>query len=203
MVVKWFFHLFILLLVLSSVSVISLRNSIQSIVSLIICFVISSILLLILNCEFFAFLFLIVYVGAIAVLFLFVLMMLELKHLNNNSNNFYQVIACLSVPLIFFLLTQPITREHFVLNPYTEIFQRKEWVFICNNFEEFLNEDNSSETDILGQLLYTRYALQFLLTGLILTLAVLCVGVLTIDRNKNSMTEFKELVVSRLVKISP
>lgn len=197
MFIKGFFHLFSFLLTLSSVFVISLRNSIQSIVSLIVCFIASSILLLILNCEFFAFLFLIVYVGAIAVLFLFALMMLELKHLDNKANPFHMLVG-LSVPVMFFLLTSPFIHSCFVLNPYYDVFQQSHWVFINNCFDEFYVEDDVTDIEVLGQLLYTRYALQFLLTGLILTLAVVCVGVLTIDRTKYLITEVNELVVSRI-----
>ena len=196
MFTKGFFHLFSFLLTLSSISVISLRNSIQSVVSLIVCFITSSILLLILNCEFFAFLFLIVYVGAIAVLFLFVLMMLELKHLDNKANLFH-IFLGLSVPVIFFLLTLPFIDSCFALNPYSEVFQQSNRIFIENCFDEFYIEDDITDIEVLGQLLYTRYALQFLLTGLILTLAVVCVGVLTIDRKKYLITEVNELVVSR------
>lgn len=189
--------MFSFLLTLSSISVISLRNSIQSVVSLIVCFIASSVLLLILNCEFYAFLFLIVYVGAIAVLFLFVLMMLELKHLENKANLFHMFVGS-SVPVVFFLLSLPLIQSSFVLNSYSEVFQQNSsGFFIYNCFDEFYVEDDVTDIEVLGQLLYTRYALQFLLTGLILTLAVVCVGVLTIDRTKYLITEVNELVVSR------
>jgi NADH-quinone oxidoreductase subunit J len=198
MYIKGFFNLFCFLLIFFSFTVISLKNSVQSIVGLIASFVVSSFLLLTLNCEFFAFLFLIVYVGAIAVLFLFVLMMLELKHLNN-KNSLFQMLLCLSIPMIFFMLALPFIRSYFLTNPYySEMLQANGWVFIYNGFNQFYVEDNLNEIEVLGQLLYTKYALQFLLIGLILTLAIMCVGVLTINRKNSSLAKTTEFVVSRV-----
>jgi NADH-quinone oxidoreductase subunit J len=59
--------------------VISSRNPIHSVLSLISVFLLSAILLICLEVEFLAFSFVIVYVGAIAILFLFVVMMLDIK----------------------------------------------------------------------------------------------------------------------------
>lgn len=186
MYLKGFFNFFCFLLALSSFFVISSKNTIQSIISLIVCFIVSSFLLLTLNCEFFAFLFLIVYVGAIAVLFLFVLMMLELKHLNKENNFFYLIIS-LIVPISFFIIALPLVRSYFLTNPYffSDTFEANGKVFGYRSFKSFYLEDLFSEVEMLGQLLYTKYALQFLFTGLILTLAVLCVGVLTINQKGN------------------
>ena len=187
MYLKGFFNFFCFLLAFSSFFVISSKNTIQSIISLIVCFIASSFLLLTLNCEFFAFLFLIVYVGAIAVLFLFVLMMLEIKHLNKENNFFYLIIS-LIVPISFFIIALPFVRSFFLTNPYffSDTLEANGKVFDHRSFKSFYLEDLFSEVEMLGQLLYTKYALQFLFTGLILTLAVLCVGVLTINQKANS-----------------
>lgn len=124
-------------------------------------------------------------------------MMLELKHLDNKDNLFHTLLG-LSVPVIFFSFTLPFIDNCFALNPYSEVFQQNNKIFIENCFDEFYLEDDITDIEVLGQLLYTRYALQFLLTGLILTLAVVCVGVLTIDRKKYLITEVNELLVSRI-----
>merc|ERR1712156_1064249 len=62
--------------------VIGINNPIHSILLLIAVFATGSLLLFMLNVEFFGIIFLIVYVGAIAVLFLFIVMMLDIKTIN-------------------------------------------------------------------------------------------------------------------------
>jgi NADH-quinone oxidoreductase subunit J len=62
--------------------VIGISNPIHSILLLIFIFFLGSLLLFVLQLEYFALLFLIVYVGAIVVLFLFIVMMLEIRTLN-------------------------------------------------------------------------------------------------------------------------
>lgn len=57
-------------------------NPIQSLLFLIIVFILSSIVLLVFGVEFLACLIIMIYVGAIAVLFLFVVMMLNIKILD-------------------------------------------------------------------------------------------------------------------------
>ena len=62
--------------------VITVQNSIYSVLFLVLSFISSASLLFLLECEFVALLFVIVYVGAIAVLFLSVVMMLDVKIAN-------------------------------------------------------------------------------------------------------------------------
>jgi NADH-quinone oxidoreductase subunit J len=181
MFLKLLFLFLSFLILIASYCVVSLKNSIQSILGLILCFVASSSFLLIMECEFFAFLFLIIYVGAIAVLFLFVLMMLELKHIDQKPNLFH-MLSNLGVPLMFFLAILPFTRSCFAENPYLEYIEH-----FSTDFYEYYTEDFVIEIEVLGQLLYTSYALHFLITGLILTLAVLSIGVLTINRKNDVM----------------
>jgi len=75
----FFIYLILFFLLLFSFFVISSRNPIHSVLSLISVFLLSAILLLCLEVEFIALSFIIVYVGAIAILFLFVVMMLDIK----------------------------------------------------------------------------------------------------------------------------
>jgi NADH:ubiquinone oxidoreductase subunit 6 (subunit J) len=62
--------------------IIGITNPIHSILLLIFVFFLGSLLLFVLQLEYFALLFLIVYVGAIVVLFLFIVMMLEIRTLS-------------------------------------------------------------------------------------------------------------------------
>ena len=95
-----------LVLVISCCFVIFSNSSIYSLLWLVITFLISSIFLLVLGCEFLALIFLIVYVGAIAILFLFVVMLLDLKFKNFYNKKNYSFISLIFVGniLLLFLL---------------------------------------------------------------------------------------------------
>ena len=65
---------------------------------------------------------------------------------------------------------------------------------------DYSQEDILTELESLGQIIYTHYVLQFLISGLILTLAVVGVVILTIDMTaKNVSTYTKQ--VSRIPKL--
>jgi NADH:ubiquinone oxidoreductase subunit 6 (subunit J) len=63
-----------------SLSVIMVGNPVNSVIGLILVFIVSALYFIILGINFIAFLYLIIYVGAIAILFLFVIMMMNLKY---------------------------------------------------------------------------------------------------------------------------
>jgi NADH:ubiquinone oxidoreductase subunit 6 (subunit J) len=79
----YLFLTFIVSLIFAScVLVVGVQNPIHSILILILVFFFGSVLLFVLQVEYFALLFMIVYVGAIVVLFLFIVMLLEVKIIN-------------------------------------------------------------------------------------------------------------------------
>ena len=73
------FYLFAIIALASAISVISSRNPVHSVLSLILTFFAVAGLFVLLGAEFLAMLLMIVYVGALAVLFLFVVMMLNIN----------------------------------------------------------------------------------------------------------------------------
>lgn len=185
---KIIFIFFSLVLFTSSLSVVIVQNSVHSVVCLVLSFVSSSGILLLLECEFFAFLFIIVYVGAIAVLFLFVVMMLDMKDLpTNQQSNLKYFIFGVFAALGFLVLVLPTLTSYYESNPYGG-------VIIENVFTDWYTEDVQTEIESLGELLYTQYVLQFLIAGLILTLAVVGVVVLTINHKaRNLSTNMKQI----------
>jgi NADH-quinone oxidoreductase subunit J len=72
-------ELFLSLILISALFVILSKNIIQSILYLIIVFLLCSILFIYLGADFIGLIILIVYIGAIAVLFLFIIMMLNIR----------------------------------------------------------------------------------------------------------------------------
>jgi NADH-quinone oxidoreductase subunit J len=145
-------------------------------------------------------LFIIVYVGAIAVLFLFVIMMLDIKNLPKNKTN--------NLKYLFFSFFAAFSFLFFVLSSINDFFYDENIICLKENdtFDlftldyDYSQEDILTELESLGQIIYTHYVLQFLISGLILTLAVVGVVILTIDMTaKNVSTYTKQ--VSRIPKL--
>lgn len=167
------------------------QNSIYSVLFLVLCFVSSSSILFLLECEYISLIFIIIYVGAIAVLFLFVVMMLDIKtvHLAKDSLKYFPFGSFLGIVfLLEILIVVPGTFEY--VNPYSNSF-------LSNNYSDWFHKlDYFTEIISIGHLLYTDYVIQFLLSGNILLLAtigpVTLVLVRCVDTTKSQVT-FKQL----------
>ncbi|MDF2691126.1 MAG: NADH:ubiquinone oxidoreductase subunit 6 [Gammaproteobacteria bacterium] len=72
------FYIFASICVISALMVITSRNPVQAVLSLVSCFVAAAALWLLIEAEFLALVLIVVYVGAVMVLFLFVVMMLDI-----------------------------------------------------------------------------------------------------------------------------
>ena len=159
MVESFLFYLFGGVTLLSAIMVISARNPVHSVLFLILAFCSSSGLLILLEAEFMAMIFIVVYVGAIAVLFLFVVMMLNIK-ISEVVEEIYQYLPVGGfIGIIFFL----------------------EVLLIVDNIEWTSGLDAVSNLSSLGQVLYSHYALTFLMAGIILLVAMIGAIVLTMQ----------------------
>lgn len=176
--------------------IITMQNSIYSIIFLVLSFISSSGILFLIECELFALLFIVVYVGAIAVLFLFVVMMLDVKTIVTNRNIFKYlpfgaiigVILLMQVTSVLALQYKPSYNDHIMYNFYQDWYDKI---------------DPITEMEALGQVLYTHYVLQFLVAGLILTLAVIGTVVLTVNSfEKKSQSQIVTKQLSRKQKNS-
>lgn len=175
------FYFFSFLLILSSLMVISVKNSVYSILFLIICFVSSTGLLFLLESEFMALIFIVIYVGAIAVLFLFVIMMLNIKITNSFKDilKYFPIGNFLGFIFLFEILI--VLMKNFKPNPYVDSF-------LFNISINWFNKiDSISDIESLGQILYTYYILQFLIAGLLLLLAVIGSVVLTLNKKNKKL----------------
>jgi len=171
--------------------VITVQNSIYSVLFLVLSFVSATIILFLLECEFIALLFIIIYVGAIAVLFLFVVMMLNIKAINLTKDTVKYFPFGSFIGAVFLIEIILIVFKNFEANPYHQNF------FLFNSYQNWYNKlDSLTEVEIIGQIIYTHYVLQFLIAGLILFLAVIGAVVLTMNfshkKSKNQMS-FKQL----------
>lgn len=172
-----FIYSVLLLILFFSFFVVSSRNPVHSILSLISVFLLSSALLLCLEVEFIAFSFAIVYVGAIAILFLFIVMMLDIKVGDNSFNILKYGPLSYFVSFIFLLEFVRILNELTSFSS-TAFSANYVWLNWCAEIEVISN------VQTLGQLLYTYYFIFFLIAGFILFVAVLGALMLTLNLNK-------------------
>ena len=87
--------LIMLLLICLSFCVVFSKNTIISMLCLILTFIFTGISFLLLGSEFIAFILIIVYASAISILFLFVIMLLNLRLIDVYSINFYYIPLCI------------------------------------------------------------------------------------------------------------
>jgi NADH-quinone oxidoreductase subunit J len=161
------FYLFATVLVLSSLMVITAKNPVHSVLFLILAFFNSAGLFILLGAEFVAMILVIVYVGAVAVLFLFVVMMLDINFQDLRKG------AMQYIP-IGLLTGGVLLAELFALFG--------AWVFAPgagDNREVPILNDDITNTDALGRVLYTDYIFVFQVSGLILLVAMIGAIVLT------------------------
>lgn len=181
------FIVFSLLTIICGFLVITSKNPIHSVLFLVLVFFNVASLLIFLGVEFLALLFLIVYVGAVAVLFLFIIMMLSLK-IPDFKTNVYQYI-----PIGALLATCFLTEIIIVLNneltslisflPYFE-YNYNLFSFVHITFWS-LEVNSIQNIKAIAMVLYTYYALLFLLAGLILLVAMLGAIVLTLHKKRD------------------
>jgi NADH-quinone oxidoreductase subunit J len=164
------FYLFSFILLSSAFVVVSTRNTIYSVLFLILAFFNAAGLFVLLGAEFLAMLLVIVYVGAIAVLFLFVVMMLNVdndsvKKIKIKFNK-YSFLA-FAVGAILFVEISLILQSSVIL------FDNKTAKSLA------INADISNSRAI-GNVLYTDFIFPFQLSGMILFVAMIGAIVLTL-----------------------
>jgi NADH-quinone oxidoreductase subunit J len=163
------FYLFAATAVASGVMVISARNPVHSVLFLILAFFNSAGLFVLIGAEFLAMILVVVYVGAVAVLFLFVVMMLDINftELREGFLQYLPIGALIGIILAAELI---LVFGSWVVSP--EAAQTLT--------APTLPADGVTNTQALGQLIYTDYIYLFQSAGLILLVAMIGAIVLTL-----------------------
>ena len=180
------FSLFSSIALISAALVIRAKNPVHSVLFLILVFCNAAGLLILLGLDFFAMILLVVYVGAIAVLFLFVVMMLNIKIAEIHENILRYLPVGGIIGLLFLL-------EMFLIvdNDYIPILPTKSFNASCvlaeqTEFFSYVTYANKIQSwtniESIGNLLYTSYFLFFLLSSLILLVAMIGAIVLTMHK---------------------
>lgn len=166
------FYLFATVGVISALFVVLNRNPVHSVLWLILAFFNGAGLFVLMGAEFLAMLVIVVYVGAVAVLFLFVVMMLDINMLGLREGflRYLPIGAAIALVLVveatILFLDWTIAGEAMTLRaaPTPDVAE-------------------TSNTEALGNLIYTRYVYFFQVAGLVLFVAMIGAIVLTLRVN--------------------
>jgi NADH-quinone oxidoreductase subunit J len=169
-----FFYLFAGVCIGSAFMVISARNPVHSVLFLILAFVNASGLFVLMGAEFLAMILVVVYVGAVAVLFLFVVMMLDVDFAEFRQG-YLQYLPIGALVGIVFLAELLLVVVTWTVSP--DIAQT-----ITAPIPPVAGTTN---TEALGQVLYTRYIYYFQASGIVLLVAMIGAIVLTLRHKPN------------------
>jgi NADH-quinone oxidoreductase subunit J len=164
-----FFYLFATITIASGFMVIASRNPVQSVLFLILAFVNAAGLFLLMGAEFLAMILVIVYVGAVAVLFLFVVMMLDVDFAALRQG-FLQYLPIGGLIGLILLLELILVVGTYTIDP----------GLVRSPAVPIPSADVMTNTEAIGQVLYTRYFYFFQAAGLILLVAMIGAIVLTL-----------------------
>jgi len=184
-----FFYLFAVIMIVAAIMVIAARNPVHSVLFLILVFFNASGLFLLGGAEFLAMIVLMVYVGAVAVLFLFVVMMLDVDfaELKRGVGRYAPIGGLVGLivlaELVFVFMSvnfSPTGIVAAVTKPVPAALPR-------------------SNTQALGDILYTDYVFYFELAGFILLTAMIGAIVLALHHRSS----VKRQSISEQIKRNP
>ena len=165
-----FFYFFSALLVGSATMVVTARNSVRAVLSLVLCFVSASGLWILLQAEFLAIVLVLVYVGAVMVLFLFVVMMLDVDRSELKAG------FARYLPLGLLVAGVMVSEMLLVLKP--------------ENFglvvAEGAGSAMASNTKEIGRVLYTEYFYPFEIASVVLLIGIVAAISLTLRKRPDS-----------------
>lgn len=186
------FRFISIVLVISASMVIISNHAVFSLLFLVLCFIFSSFLLFLLECEFLALIFIVIYVGAIAVLFLFAVMMLNAKKDTLTRSSIRYLPAGLLIGMSFLIPTIYQVSSHFKIDT-------KDSDFVNDlNINWYDLVDSVTDIEVYGQVLYSYFVLQVLVAGLILLVVIIGVVYFTNTYNSKKSVDqstFKQLSV--------
>ena len=155
------FYFFAIFLIFSSLSVIFSKNPVNSVLFLILAFLNSTFLFILIGAEFVGIILAIVYIGAVAILFLFVVMMLDIELIDIvfSVKRYIPLAVLFSIVIISEIVCLTVVKTvkgNLVLEP-----------------------SSVNNTESIGDVLYTKFFIDFQLSGIVLLLAMIGAIVLT------------------------
>jgi len=185
---KFLFYFFAIITVFAATMVITRRNPVHSVLFLVLAFFNAAALWMLLEAEFLAIVLVLVYVGAVMVLFLFVVMMLDIDVATMQAS----FIRYLPIGLIVAVC---------MLGEILMVVGRDGWF----GAEQFPKPNplpaDYSNTESLGEVLYTVYMYPFEIAAVILLVAIIAAIGLTMRRRPE--TKYQDPSKQVLVKKGP
>ena len=178
-----FFYIFSLMAVASAMLVITARNPVHSVLFLILCFFNAAGLFILMGAEFLAMILVVVYVGAVAVLFLFVVMMLDVDFAKLRAG-FAQYLPVGGIIGLILLAELVMVLGTWNLAPGSLKTTTATPTGVTN-------------TQALGEVLYTKYIYFFQAAGLVLLVAMIGAIVLTLRHKAGVKRQSVAAQVSR------
>lgn len=159
------FWIFAVVCIIGALFVVTSRNPVRAVLSLVATFISAACIWMILNVEFLALALVVIYVGAVMVLFMFVVMMLNIESATRKASFVGYWPLALAISLILLgLLTAMFTPQHFGLTQFPA---------------PPLAPPDFSNIKQLGMALYTHYVYPFELAAVILLAAMIAAITLT------------------------
>ena len=184
MIVNVLFYVFGAILVLTALGVITARNPVHCALFLVAAFLNSAVIWLLLDAEFLAVTLIVVYVGAVMVLWLFVVMMLDidLARLRQGFTR-YAPLGALIALIVVAQIGLVVYVKQLGLDPAATPVPKPE---------------GYSNTQALGELLYTQYLYPFEIAAVILLVAIVAAITLTMrDRPGQKVQDIGKQVAVR------
>jgi NADH-quinone oxidoreductase subunit J len=172
MLVEILFYVFATILIAAALAVIVAKNPVHAALFLVLAFVTSAAIWLLVEVEFLAIVLVLVYVGAVMVLFLFVVMMLDIK-VEEHRQGFtrYAWLGWITAIAVIVEIVGVITARRFGVD-------------ITRGAAPL--PASYSNTQALGEVLYTQYAYAFELAAMVLLVAIVAAIALTMRRRTSS-----------------
>jgi NADH-quinone oxidoreductase subunit J len=183
------FYVFATVAVCSAVAVVTVRNPVHSVLSLVVTFFAMAAIWMMLRAEFLSLTLLLVYVGAVMTLFLFVVMMLNIR-IETKRGGFIRYLSFggMLVVLMVGLLIAAIGRSHFNSIP------------MPAPLSESIDYSNIKQ---LGTLLFTQYIYPFEIAGVLLLAAIIAAITLThrFPKHCKAQQPSKQIAIQRQDRI--
>jgi NADH-quinone oxidoreductase subunit J len=170
------FYAFSIVMVLAAGAVITVRNPVFAALFLVLTFFTAAAIWMLLEAEFLAIVLVVVYVGAVMVLFLFVVMMLDINidTLKEGFIRYLPVALVVAVAMAAEMLMVIWSKGRFGVEAFPVPPP---------------NPVGHSNTQALGELLYTNYLLPFEVAGVILLVAMIAAIALTLRKRTGIKTQ--------------
>lgn len=178
------FYVMATITVASATMVISARNPVHSVLFLILCFFNAAGLFVLIGAEFLAMILVVVYVGAVAVLFMFVVMMLDINFVRMREGFLQYLPVGALVGLILAV-------ELMMLGSGWALADGSTLVTLTGP------EDGLTNTEALGNIVYTEYFYLFQAAGMILLVSIVGAITLTLRTRPNVLRQDIGVQVNR------